>query len=263
MPAQHVAGVVHDVARPFVSPLAQEFTVVAGGYEADVLAVGLVGVGKAGFGGQIADLRLGVAAHGHQGGGELFLPHPEEDVGLVLVGVHAATQGPVVSTVGFDAGVVAGGDVAGLKHPGALGQEAELDLVVAGDARVGRASALVLAAEVVDDEAAELALHVEHVVRHAEDAADGAGVLNVVQGAAAPVVVGQVSLVDVVQLHRDADDVVTLPAQQQGRYRRVHAAAHGDDDAVGGGMVGEGVHLSIAAGGSPFVERDAGGVVVG
>ena len=254
VPPQHVAGGVHDVAGLFVSALAQELAVVAGGNKADVLAVGLVGVGKAGVGGQLADFRLGVASHRHQRSGQLLLTHPEEDVGLVLVGVGAASQSPLhgagaVGSVRLDARVVAGGDVAGLHHPGALGQEAELDFVVAGDARVRRASAFVLALEVVDDEGAELALHVEHVVGYAEDAADGAGILNVVDGAAAPVVFGQVGLVNVVQLHSDADDVPALPMEQQGGNGGVHAAAHGDDGAAGGWgvVVGDSVHISIVS----------------
>jgi hypothetical protein len=80
---------------------------------------------------------------------------------------------------------------------------------------------------------------------HAQDAADRAGILNIVQGAAAPVVLWQISLVDVVQLHSDADDIVALPVQQQRRHRRVHAAAHGDDDAVGNCMTGNSTHTSI------------------
>ena len=79
-------------------------------------------------------------------------------------------------------------------------------------------------------------------MRHTQDMAHGAGILNVVDGAAAPVVFGQVGLVNVVQLHRDADDLVALPVQQKGGHRGIHAAAHGDDDTVGGVGVGDRVH---------------------
>ena len=215
---QQVAGSIHDFAGLFISSLAEKLAIVAGGDEADVLAVGLVGVGEAGVQGQPADLRLGVVAYGHEGGGKLVLAHTEEHVGLVLVGVNAATEGEPAGAVGFDAGVVAGGDVAGVEHPGALGQKAELDLVVAGNAGMGGAPAFVLALEVVDDEGAELALDVEDVVGDAEDAADGAGVFDVVDGAAAAVVIGEVGLVYVVELHGYADDFVALPVEQEGGH---------------------------------------------
>ena len=204
---------------------------------------------------QPADLRLGVMPHGHQRARQLLLTHPEQDVGLVLVGVNAAAQRPPTRPVRFNPGVMSRGNVSRLEHPGALGQETELDLVVARDARVGRPPVLVLPTEVVDDEGAELPLHVQHVVGRSQDAADRPRVLHVVQGAAPPVVFGQIRLVDVVQLHRHADDVVTLPAQQQRGNGRVHAAAHGDDGAVGDGWAGSGAHTSIVAGCNPIVKR--------
>ena len=130
---------------------------------------------------------------------------------------------------------MASGNVAGAHQPGPLGQETELYLVIAGDAGVGGAPAFILPLEVVDDKGAKFLLHVQHVVGHTENAAHGAGILHIVDGAATPVVIGQVGLVDVVKLHRNADDIVALPVQQQRSHRRIHAAAHGHDDAVAAG----------------------------
>ena len=108
------------------------------------------------------------------------------------------------------AGVVAGGDVLRFQDRSAGGQEVELDLVVAGDAGVGCAALLVLGAEVVDYVVLELLLHVQHVVGYAQPVAHHAGVLHVVHGAAASVVIGQVGLVQAVKLHGDPDHVVPL-----------------------------------------------------
>ena len=107
---------------------------------------------------------------------------------------------------------------------------------------MGRPPAFVLAAEIVNDETAKLALHIEDIMGNAEDAADRAGILHIVNRAAAPVVFGQVGLVNIVELHRDANHIIALPVEQQGGHRRVHAAAHGDDHPVGDGVADYGVH---------------------
>ena len=58
-----------------------------------------------------------------------------------------------------------------------------------------------------------------------------AGVVQVVEAAAGPERLGAVALV--VQLHRQADDVVAGLDEQAGGDRRIDAARHGDDDAHG------------------------------
>ena len=83
---------------------------------------------------------------------------------------------------------------------------------------MGRASLLVFSAEIVDYESLELLLDVQYVVGHSQPMAHHAGVFHVINGAASPVLVGHVGLVQVVQLHGDADDIVTLLLQQQGRH---------------------------------------------
>ena len=269
MLTQDISGGVHNVAGGVIGALPQEFPVVAGGDKADVLAVGLAGVGQPGGGGQLADFVFRIVADGHQGSGQLLLAHPEQHIGLVFVGVHAPPQRPadgvgvaiaIPVPGGNDAGVVAGSDILRLHGAGALRQKAELDLVVAGDAGMGGAPGFVLAPEIVNDESAELPLHIEDIMRHAQNAADGAGILNIVQRAAAPIGGGQVGLVNIVKFHRNADDRAALPMQQQGSDRRIHAAAHGDDDARRIGIAGVGIHSLIVAGNGPIVKRDAAGV---
>ena len=97
---------------------------------------------------------------------------------------------------------------------------------------MGRTALLVLSAEVVNNVGLELPLHVEDVVGNAQAVADDTGVVHVVHGAAAPVVVGQVGLVQAVELHGDAHHIITLPLQKQGGHRGIYAAAHRDDYSV-------------------------------
>ena len=78
--AQHVTRRINDVAGVFVGALTQKLAVISGGYEANVLAVGLVGVGEIGIGGEPANVALGVVTDWHEGGGQLILPHSKQDV---------------------------------------------------------------------------------------------------------------------------------------------------------------------------------------
>jgi hypothetical protein len=122
--------------------------VVAVGDETDLLGVVFGGDADAEFRGERAHLGLGHAAERKQRAGELFLPDAEQEVGLVLAEVHAAAQAPAAfALVEIDAGVVAGGDVAGAEAVGHLEELVELDVVVAERAGDGRAAGEVLVDE--------------------------------------------------------------------------------------------------------------------
>ena len=92
---------------------------------------------------------------------------------------------------------------------------------------MGCAAAAVLIDEIVHNLVAELLLHVQDVVRDAEEAADGAGILHVIQCAATLVIVGQLGFVEAVQLHGDADYFPSGAMQQQGGDAGIDASAHG------------------------------------
>ena len=77
-----------------------------------------------------------------------------------------------------------GGDVIGVHEERATQQEVELDLIVASEARVRRASPIVLAHEVVDDMLLELALEVHVVMARANCIAHAARVLHILYRAA-------------------------------------------------------------------------------
>ncbi len=215
---------------PAQPPITDDLGVVAAGDEADLDAVGLVGDAEAGLPGQGTHLLLAVAADGEEDVRQQLAAQAEEDVGLVLGGVGGPVQ-LVPAGAGDDAGVVAGGHEVGLHLPAVGPELAELQPVVADDARVGRAPGQVLVGEVVDD-AAEVTLEVEGVEGDVEPVGDAAGVAGVLGAAAAPFV-GRRAVVGRVHArpHEQADDLVALALEQVRGHRAVHAAAHGQDDA--------------------------------
>ena len=222
---------IHDLARLRRRLPPHEPPVVSAGDEADLLAVRLVSEMEPGISRKLADLLFRMGADGQEHAAELLLSQPEQHVGLVLPLVDALPERPLaVGGVAFDAGVVAGGDVVGVHHRGALHEEVELDAVVARDARMRCAPALVLTHEVGDDVLAELTPRIHDVVGHTQRLAYTARILDVLDGAAALVVRRYVVLVRGPEPHRDADNVVALPVQQVRGHRRVDAARHRGDN---------------------------------
>src|ERR1035441_2538333 len=154
---------------------------------------------------------LGKSAQRKQRAGQLLLGKAEEEVGLVLGMVHAAQQLPAVrSLVEADARVMSGGDLAGAYRIGHLQEAIEFDVVVAERTRNGRAPGQVLFHERFDHVLLELAFEVDHVIRDTDLLGDAAGVVHVVERAAAPGCAfhrkaRQPALVP--ELHGEADDV--------------------------------------------------------
>ena len=83
--------------------------------------------------------------------------------------------------------------------------------------------------EAVDHRLAEARLVVEHVMRNADRLRHAAGIVDVLAGAAGAFAMGGGAVV--VELERDADDIVALALEQGCDDGRIHAARHGDDDA--------------------------------
>ena len=124
--------------------------------------------------------------------------------------------------------------MAGRQHLGAelargRQQVAELDRLVAVDARHRRLARDVAVGEAVDHRFLEAAFVVEHVMRNADALGDRARVVDVLAGAAGALAVGRGAMV--VELQRHADDVVALGLEQRRGDRGIDAARHGDDDA--------------------------------
>ena len=140
MCAENIAVGINQIAGLWRYALSHELAVVAIGNEADFLAVRLVGDRQAGV---RRDMRrislLGYSPTGSSKSLEFGLAQGEEDIRLVLAGIHALQQ-PGALCVSSDSGVVSCGDVVGVHEEGAAKQEVELYLVVAGEAGVRRAA---------------------------------------------------------------------------------------------------------------------------
>src|SRR5215831_3249644 len=124
--------------------------------------------------------------------------------------------------------------MAGREHLGAelaCGRQeiAELDRLVALDARHGRLARHIAFGEAVDDRFLEAALVVEHVMGNPDPLRDRARVIDVLPGAASALAVARSTVV--VELQRHADDIEALGLEQGRRHRGIDAAGHGDDDA--------------------------------
>ncbi len=134
-----------------------------------------------------------------------------------------------------DARVVPGRDPSRVDRVGLHDEVAELRERVAANAGNRRASARILADEIVHHVAAESALEIQHVVRNAERVADAPRVVHRIERAARAI--GEVAVV-AEELHRRADDVVALLDEERGGDRRVDSAGHRDENALSGRWTG-------------------------
>jgi len=205
-----------------------EIAVMALRHETNVLAVVFLRDGEPESAGEIADLPLRIAAERKTNEIELLGRGREKEVALVAL--HIARAVEAARSVGLAAGldVVAGRQRVGTEIASNLNEIDELDRLVAGDAgHRGRARGIGLG-EGENHPLAEAALEIEDVMGDAEAGRDLAGVVNVAAGAAglAPGKRGPV----VVELHRDADDIVAPSRQQRRNHRGINAPGHGDDD---------------------------------
>jgi len=211
----------------------EERGVVIAGNEADFLAVFLVVGFEAHLFRNRPDFRLGQAAKGEDGAGQLLLPQAEEEIGLVLAFINGAQESGTAFSLMFDAGVMAGGDVGRAERAG-LGQEiAKLELFVAHDTRVGGASGAVFAGEVIDDHFLKLIRLVDDIVGNAERVGDATRIGHGL-GAAAFILSARDAILGP-DLHGDADHIVALLLEEVGRNGGIDAAAHAEQDAGGRG----------------------------
>ena len=124
--------------------------------------------------------------------------------------------------------------MAGREHLGAEvaggGQEvAELDRLVAFDARHRGLARHVALGKAIDHRLLEAAFVVEDVVGDADGARHPSGVVNVLAGAAGALAMDGGAMI--VELQGNADDVVAFVLQQRGGHRGIDASRHGDNHA--------------------------------
>ena len=114
----------------------------------------------------------------------------------------------------------------------------ELEVVVAERAGDGGAAGEILADEGLDDVGLEAVLLVDHVVGDAELVGDAAGIVDVVDGAAAAldgfghaVMTGEAALIP--ELEGKANNIFSIGAQKRCDSRRIDSAGHSYGDGFG------------------------------
>ena len=244
--AEHVSGGVNHLPlarQADVAALEQPCVVVVGN-EADFLRIGLVKDGEVQLAGNLAHCGLLHLADGKERSRELIARDAEEDVRLVLGAVDAAGQARAIITRD-DPRVVAGGHEVAAELGRVVVELAELEPVVAANARIGRAAACVLILEVADD-ATKVLLEVDDVEGNVEPCGDEACIAGVVDRAASlmPDLEGLggsghvarrgVDGRDLVErfsrraeTHKDPNDIEAAPLQQRRGNGRVNASRHG------------------------------------
>ncbi len=223
VPAEDPALGVDDVSGAVLDVVFEESVDVHVAEEADALAVFLGGVGQAVPPGQFAHLGFFEFADGEERPADLFLPDHGQEIGLVLVPVHAFQQVLAAIRIRCFAHVVPGGDAVEALGQGVLLENAELHLAVAHDVGVRGDPVLIALDEVVDDLFAVFVDQIDDLVVDPQVCGDRARILDVLLGGA----VGQRHFL----VHPGADvgagHVVAPLFQAKSRHGAVHAAGEG------------------------------------
>src|SRR5688572_16597473 len=130
-----------------------------------------------------------------------------------------------------DAGVVSGGDDLGAIGDRPVEQRRKLQVAVAVSAWDRRATRDVLTDEIRNDRPLELALEVDDVVRDVQAPGHAAGVMEIIEAAAAAI--SRLAITLVVELHRQTNNLVAGFREKRCGHRRVDTARHGDNYAHG------------------------------
>src|SRR5262249_44737386 len=135
---------------------------------------------------ELPHLGLGHVAQGKARAAELLLGKTEEEISLVLGQVGGATQEPAIALgIEFAAGVVPGGQQIGADLARRDQQLIEFEMVVAQAARNRRATGEILLHERPHHIALEPLLVIDHIVRNAQFLGYAAGIVDIVNRAAA------------------------------------------------------------------------------
>ena len=124
---------------------------------------------------------------------------------------------------------MAGRERRGAQARGRLQEIVELDLLIAGDAGDRRLALEIAVGERAHHRVGEAALVIEHVMRDLEQIRDAPRVLDVLASATGALAPDRLAMI--VELKRDADDVVAFGLEQGRDHRGVDATRHGDDHA--------------------------------
>ena len=180
VPAKHIALQVDKISLRHLHPGVRfyETGMVVVRYETDFLAVRLVGHLQSYIRSHPADFFLVVAAHGHQGVGQLFLGQVVQGVGLVLFRCHRSLKGISLVWEPADLGIMAGCDVIRTNRHAPAQQRFPLHITVAGNTRVRGSPSHVFAHEIVHHIGPELFLEIHYIIRDTEVHGNPAGIIH-------------------------------------------------------------------------------------
>ena len=229
--AEHTAIEVDDFARTGSArpqPL-DDVGIMSGRHEADVLAVLLVGNRQAKTPCQITRLRFSAVTERKAQQIELRSRRGEQEIALIAFCFTRAIQRAAATRQRPRRNVVARRQNLGSELARGLQQVAEFDRLVAFDARHRRLAGDVTLGETVDHRFLEATFVIENVVRNTDARGDRAGIMNIAAGATGAFAVGRRAVV--VELERDADDVIAGVCQKRRGHRGIDPPRHRDDDA--------------------------------
>src|SRR5579863_468740 len=200
--------------------------IVAVGHEADLLALGLIGINQPERSRARTGLVLGHRPKREQGPGQLALLQAEEKIGLIFSLIGRSTQPKDSVGAGCDPRVMAGRDEVRLKGARALPQAIELDLAIAHHARIRRAAAQVLGSKVVHHTGSEIRSQIDDVKGKIEPLRYPARVLEIVVRTTGPSAARFARRPLGRKPHRHPDDIVALVAEQRRGHGTIDSAGH-------------------------------------
>src|SRR6516162_1082369 len=198
-------------------------------HKANVLAVGLVGDGQAKTPCRCAGLVFGEPAEREAQKIELRARRCKQKITLVSASVPRPVQLGSVRPH-HPAHVMPGGERRSTEMTCGAKQIAELDPLIAANARDWRFAAAIGFGKIVDYFRAKAALVIQHVMRNAEPVGNACRVADVPAGAAHALPPDRGAVV--VELQGDADNLVAVLDQEGRGHRRIDAARHRDNDPV-------------------------------
>ena len=201
--------------------------VIAIGHKADVLAVGLGGHAEALCLGDPADFGLGHPAQRKAQIIELRFGGGKQEIALVAGGIESAVKF-WAACAHFAANIMSGCQAIGpklLRHGEQIGK---LRPHIAADAGDRSAPGQIIIGEALDHLGAEGIGVIEHIMRDPQPVGHGAGIADVIAGAARALAAAGGAVI--IQLECDADNLGPAARGKRGHHRAVDPAGHGNHD---------------------------------
>ncbi len=151
-----------------------------------------------------------VFSHRHQGMGQLSLGQIVKRIGLILGRCHGIRHRIAAVLQFLYSGIMTGGDIVRADLHAAAKQCLPLYIAVAGDAGIGRPAVQVLLREIVHDLLPEDIPEIHDIIGNIQYSRHPARILHRALSAAASLFFDGTGIIGLPDLHRGADDIITL-----------------------------------------------------